>query len=269
MIFGLVSPIEVIAKKFQASIPKNLVYIPNYNLRPSENILFLSSAKPQEFTNYRYGMVPSWVKEERILYEAPVENTNKPSHDVLIKKDIILSPDFRRPIREQRGILPVDYIIVQTDQGKPYVVFMKDKKRPMALACVWDAWKKDILDDLVYGFAVITVPAFGEFAKTGIRQVPLILTEYNYKRWLNKESSLSQITHLLHPLDEKYLNAYPISDTILNSTDNERALIDPMGELLVKEEKEVIFYMPHGYKKKKEPEVKQTLGERSKESLKK
>ena len=54
---------------------------------------------------------------------------------------------------------------------------MKDKKRPFALGCVWDAWKKDILDPLVYGFSILTTPAYGEFASVGIGRMPLILSD--------------------------------------------------------------------------------------------
>jgi putative SOS response-associated peptidase YedK len=262
MIFGLVSKKEVFTRKFGAIIPDNVSYIPNYNLRPSESLLFLSSAKPYEFANYRFGMTPSWSKDERVLYEAPVENGKRQTHDVLIKKDIILSQDFRKPIREQRGLFPVDYFIVESEEGKPYVIFLKNKKRPIALACVWDAWKKEILDNLVYGFSVVTVPVFGEFAKVGIKQIPLILTEYHYKTWLKTDSSLSQITPLLNPYPENYLNAYPISNKILTCTDNERELIEPIGELLVKEEKTVIGYQNHGRRKTKDSEEKQPWGER-------
>ena len=58
---------------------------------------------------------------------------------------------------------------------------MKDKKRPIGIGCVWDAWKKNKFDELTYGFAVITVPVYGEFAKIGIKQFPLIIAESNYK----------------------------------------------------------------------------------------
>ena len=256
MIFGLVSTKEILTKKFEASIPDKLEFIPNYNLRPGSTFLFLSSSKPNEFTNYRFGMVPSGSKDERILYEAPVENAKYHTHDVIIKKDIIFNPDFRKPIRQQRGLLPVDYFIIQSSDGKPYLIFQKDKKRPMALACVWDAWKQDILDDLVYGFAVITVPVLGQFSKFGIEEMPLILTEYNYKKWLKTDSSLSRITPLLEPLDEKYINAYPLSDKIKTSLDNDRDLILPSGDLLIPDEKPLPpFVERYGHRKKRKIKV--------------
>src|SRR5208283_1661662 len=110
MIFGLVSNKEVITRKFEADIPDNLGYLPNYNLRTGENCLFLSSVKPLSFTNYNYGFIPSGTKGEKIFYEAPVENGNHNTQEGVLKKDIIQSPIFRKAIRQQRGLLPVDYI---------------------------------------------------------------------------------------------------------------------------------------------------------------
>ena len=263
MIFGLVSSTEAIYKNFSAAIPEKLGFTPNYNLRPGNEALFLSSAKATEFVSYRFGLTPFWAKGEKLLYEAPVEGNKPMQPGDILKCGIILSPDFRKPIREQRGLLPVDYFIVQNWQGKPYVVFMRDKKRPFAIGCVWDAWKKDILDPLIYGFAVLSTPAYGEFAKVGIMRMPVIITPYNYKRWLRTDAMLNQVSELLDYYDEKMFNAYPIGDEILTNLDNEKTLIAPAGELVIIDKKEEFIYQPHGHKaKKNDTEVKETLGEK-------
>jgi putative SOS response-associated peptidase YedK len=263
VLFGLVSKSEVIEKKFNVSLEEKLWYTPNYNLRPSDQMLFLSSAKPDEFLNFRYGMTPSGSIHEKIIFEAPVEKGSHQLNDPTIKKDIILNKDFRKQIREQRGILPVDYLIVQNTEGKPFLLYMKDKQRPFGIACLWDCWKKDILDNLTYGFSVITVPTFGEFTKVGITQVPLILYENSYRKWLKTNASLSGITHLLHPMDEKQMNAFPIADKILTCTDNDKGLITQTGELVDLNVKQEAGYLGHSHRKHKESGGKLTLGERT------
>ncbi len=250
MIFGLVSPVPSITKKFESSILEQLEYSPSYNIRPSQNTLFLSSDNPHQFTKYRYGMIPCGSKSEKILYEAPVENPNKSSHDSIIKKDIIMNQDFRNQIRSMRGILPCDYFIIHSDEGKPYLFFMKDRKRPFGIGCLWDLCKKNMMDEMIFGFAVVTLPV-GEFVKIGIKQFPLILNDSHYKKWLKKDSHLFEITKLLNPIDEKTLNAYPISDKILDCVDNERSLIEPVGDLLVKDDKTVVSFERKGHKKHK------------------
>ncbi len=253
MLFGLVSTKEVITRKFEADIPDNLGYEPNYNQRAGTNCLFLSSAKPLSFSKYKYGFISSGTKGEKIYYEAPVENVTHHATAGVIRRDIIHSPTFRKAIRGQRGLLPMDYIIVQLETGKPYLIFLKDKKRPMALACVWDAWKKDMLDELVYGFAIVTVPVYGELEKLGIKEMPLILPENKYKKWINQDSPLSTISNMLNPVDEKLINGYPVSEKILSCMDNDRSLINPVEELIFKEDKILFPQIKsyYGHKKKK------------------
>ncbi|HEY4785003.1 MAG TPA: SOS response-associated peptidase family protein, partial [Bacteroidales bacterium] len=117
-------------------------------------------------------------------------------------------------------------------EGDPYVVFARDKKRPFALGCVWDAWKKDILDPLTYGFAIATTPAYGEFARVGIERMPLIIEGKDYRNWVKKDLWFGTVTDMLHYYDQKLFNAYPIDKEILKSLENERSLITPKGELV-------------------------------------
>jgi putative SOS response-associated peptidase YedK len=247
MIVGLVSTSAAIVKKFGASIPESLGYTPNYNIRQGSKCLFLSSDNPYEFVHYRYGMTPFWSKEERILYEAPVEG-NRKLPDGFLKPGIIHHNDFRLPIREKRGILPVDYFIVTTCEGKPYVIFTKDKNRPIGLGCVWDAWKKDILDPLTYGFSVLTTPAYGDFAKAGIERMPVILYGSDSRKWIKKDSHFGGITNMLWYYDQKLYNAYPLGCDILASTENDKSLITPAGDLVIREKKEEYVYNPGGFK---------------------
>lgn len=264
MIIGLVSSPEVIYKRFEAAVPEKLNYVSNFNLRPGNEMLFLSSAKPTEFVSYRFGMTPFFSKTEKLLYEAPVEGEKLREPGDNLKVGIILSPNFRKPIREQRGLLPVDYFIVQNWQGKPYIIFMRDKKRPFALGCVWDAWKKEITDPLNYGFAVLSTPSYGEFAKIGIGRIPLIIPENRYKRWLKTDDMLNQVTDLMDYYDQKQFNAYPISNEILTSEANEKTIIAPVGELVIQDKKEEYIYKPHGFKamKSRNQNSQTTWGER-------
>ena len=62
---------------------------------------------------------------------------------------------------------------------------------------------------------------------------------------------------------KKLFNAYPIGPEILSNLENEKTLIAPAGELVIKDKKEEIVFLPHGHKKKKDTtEEKLTLGER-------
>jgi putative SOS response-associated peptidase YedK len=175
-------------------------------------------------------MIPFWTKNNKVYYHAPMEGSN---HEGNSKMGIILDPIFRKPIREQRGLLPVDYFIVETDSGIPYLVFLKEKKqRSVGLACVWDMLKKEMTDDLFYGFSIITVPAYGKFEKIGVKRMPMILPDHHYKKWLRNNLQLTQVTQMFSFFDDKELNAFPISPEILTQRGNDKTLIEAKGEIV-------------------------------------
>ncbi len=236
MIVGLVSAKETLKRKFEVEMTEKLEYLPNYNIQPNRTCIFISSDKPGQFSEYHYGMIPSWSKEPVPYYHAPVESHKTEHKEGILRKDIILDQSFRKPIRSQRGILPIDYFIVPAKNNIPYLVFPTEKKnRPVALACIWDCWKKEITDPLTYGFAILTIPAFGVFKEAGIEYLPVVLDEYQYRKWLKPNLSLTAVTEMLVPVPKTELNAFPVSNEIWNCEDNDRRLIANQGELLVKE----------------------------------
>jgi putative SOS response-associated peptidase YedK len=117
---------------------------------------------------------------------------------------------------------------------------MRNKKRPFALAAVWDSWKRKPEDPAVYGFAVLTMLAYGIFYQIGFTRMPLIISESKYKTWLKSDTPLNSITSMLHPFSEEYLNAYPIKSDIINSIENKKELITSACKFLVKEEKKIV-----------------------------
>ena len=262
MIAGLVSTNDSIEKRFNRASLGKITHLPDYNIRPGDHTLFLSSSKANEFKTFRYGMVRSGTNEERLLFEIPIEAPWRKIHDEhILRKDIISSPDFRKHIRGQRGLMPVDYFIVETEKD-PCVIFMRNKQRPFALGCIWDAWKKNILDDLTFGFAILTVPAYGIFKQIGIERMPLIIPEDHYQEWVDPDPTIMSKTKLMDYYPEEYLDAFPISNEILTSRENLKSLISPVGNRLIIEKEEKLI-LNSKRKKRSSDEFKITLGERN------
>jgi putative SOS response-associated peptidase YedK len=234
MIIGLVSNKMAVENRIEVTMPEGLGYEPNYNVHPGDDCIFISSLKSTEFIKMQWGLKPFWSKDEKAYPFAPLEGLARSNFN---KLGIFQDTVFRRPIRESRGIIPVDYFIVETFSGTPYLVFLKEKKRrPIALACIWDSWKKEITDPLTYGFAVLTMPAYGKFENIGVKRMPVILDEYNYRRWVRTDLPLMEVNRMmLSTLDGKYLNAFPISPQILTDHSNDKGLIEAKGEMIEKE----------------------------------
>ncbi len=247
MIVGLVSDKEKIESILELRFGEGIDYEKNYNIHPGQECIFLSSDKPTELTKMRSGLTPFWSKNEIIYHEAHLEGSNN-KH--FTKLGIVQDIAFRKPIRENRGLLPVDYFIVESVSGIPYLVFLKEKKkRPIGLACIWDTWKKEITDPLKYGFAILTVPAYGKFKETGIQRMPVILNEYHYKKWVRPGIPLMEASQMLHYYAEKDFNAFPVSPEILKNSGNNKALIEPKGNMIEIEKPEK-KYIPESYHSK-------------------
>jgi hypothetical protein len=71
--------------------------------------------------------------------------------------------------------------------------------------------------------------------------VPVILSDTEEKKWLNPETVLSQITHMLNQLDSNLMNAYPVDPRIKNTDENDKQLIRPIGERTLHEEETNVF----------------------------
>ena len=153
----------------------------------------VSCQQARSFTSLHYGMVPFWSREAVYHYESPVEGSENPGTENS-KKRIILHPNFRRPIRENRCLIPADYVLVTNEDGNPYLFYLPNQQ-PLAVAGVYDKWKEDYHQPEFYrGFSVLTETAPEAFQSHGIQRLPLILSERQHKQWLSKETTLAEIT---------------------------------------------------------------------------
>lgn len=265
MIVGLVSSKEKLEMRFEAQVPEEIECTANYNIRPGDDCLFLASDDMYHFGRMRYGMVPFWSNKEKFLYEAPIEGHK---HEESFKKGIILDNAFRKPIREQRGILPVDYFILNSNDGKPYLVYLKEKqKRPIALACLWDTWQKVDTGELYTGFCVINTPSYGKFKEIGLSRMPIVIHENRCRKWLKNGLLLTEVTELIVPYPEELLNAFPISPEILTNKENDKKLIEANGKPIEHEKPVVIPKQTGWFHRRKKLDDNESWAEKRKNSL--
>ena len=98
--------------------------------------------------------------------------------------------------------------------------------------------------------------------------MPVILTDHESKKWINSGTELSRITGMLNHFDSNLMNAYPISPRIKNPAENDKQLIQPIGErILIEEKTPVMKYLyTSGYhqakKAQKANEPNSTMAER-------
>lgn len=152
---------------------------------------------------------------------------------------IILKPAFRKPIRSQRCLVIASAFIAGTrDMGlpKPYLIYLRNHNNPFAMAGIWDIWINPANGETINSFSIITTSANKLMQMIGQPRMPVILTRSEESKWLNPNSDLSKITHLLNKANSKLMNAYPITPRIRNTAENDRLLIQAAGERILPEE---------------------------------
>jgi len=272
----LVNTIEQIENRF--GLPKqNIIISPNYNISSGMSAAVITGNKPKEVQYFIFGMTPFHAKKEMHLINARSEGESNSSNNPDFKgaKGIIQNKDFRKPIRSQRCLVLASAFVKgaqNEDYSKPFLIYMRNHKNPFAIAGIWDQWLNTANGEILNSFSIITTSANSLIQQAGFRRMPVILSDTEEKKWLNPETALSQITHMMNQFDSKLMNAYPVDPRIKNTDENDKQLIKPIGERILYEEETIVFRHQasqgyhHSPKSRQADEKKITMAERNDQS---
>jgi putative SOS response-associated peptidase YedK len=235
-----VQKVEVIEKRFNVRAPEDIGYHPGYNISPGKKAPVITSEKPDQLQMYQFGLTPFWSKKPMYLFNARAEGDKNKENDPTYAgaSEIIRKPAFRKPMRSQRCLVIADaFIEGTTEEGlnKPYVIYLKNRKRPFAFAGIWDRWENKEKGTYLDTFAIITTVANELIRKLPHHRSPVILPEGEERRWLNTEAPVNEVLDLLQPYPAEEMNAYPISKQIKNPKADGRELLEPIGERIESE----------------------------------
>lgn len=189
-----------------------------YNAAPSMALPVVRSKNGmRELIGMRWGLIPSWAKDEKIGYKM----INARGESVAQK------PSFKRPFLKQRCIVPVSgfYEWKIVDAGKqPYYIFPKEGAL-FALCGLYDSWKSPE-GEVVESFSIITTEA-NEFMKEIHDRMPAILSMGDYDIWLDERNQDSEnLQELLKPFDSGKFDAYPVSKFVNSPRNNSRKCLE-------------------------------------------
>lgn len=264
----VIDSIEAIERRFNAERTFQMEF--NYNLSPGQKCPVITSEDPTKIQSYQFGLTPSWAKKQMYIFNARTEGDRNPEDDPNYSgaKGIIEKPMFRKLIRSQRCLVVVSAFIEGPKEeklNKPYLIYLRDKKRPFALAGIYDKWESPA-GDIVNSFSIITTTANELLQKIGHHRMPVIIKPENERTWLNPESELTRITQQLHSYPAELMNAYPINPLIKNPKNNSKELLEPIGETVEPEYdyKTVTRVVEQGWGKRKKhfEDDLPTIGER-------
>lgn len=230
-----VSTVQTIEKRFNVQATDVSRHVPNTNVAPGSYAPVVASDAPGALQYFKFGFTPAWAKKELYMINARSEGdhnkTNDPGYNGA--RGIIQKPMFRQSIRSKRCLVLADAFIEGPEKeklSKPYVVYLRNKVRPFAMAGIWDAWTNEATGEIVHSFAIITTVANEVLQAIGHHRSPVILTRERERDWLNTNLPLAEVTAMLEPYDANLMNAYPIGAEIKSPKANGLGLLTPIGE---------------------------------------
>ncbi|MEM9546739.1 MAG: SOS response-associated peptidase [Bacteroidota bacterium] len=245
--YAVVSKLKIIEREFQVDVSEVLDrFTLSPNISPGENALVITNKDPEKVQMFQFGFTPFWAKKKMYVINARSEGDHNKENDPKYNgaKGIVSKPMFRKAIRSQRCLVIADAFIEGTTTKKlsePYLVYRGGKKRPFAMAGVWDEWIDKQTGEVTSSFAILTTPPNGLLQKIPHHRSPLILPKEDEQKWISNDTPLEEVTAMMRPFDDSDFNAYPISIGIKSPRNKDFELLKPEGERL-KKEYDYIFY---------------------------
>ena len=206
--FRQTSSAETIARAFNlTNVPPQK---PQYNIAPTQTIATVVSSSPEgkrEFRELRWGLIPSWAKEQKIgakLINARAETVAE-------------KPSFRSAFRKRRCLIIANgFYEWQNQKGEkqPFCIQRKDEQI-FAFAGLWERWQAPE-GKSVESCTIITTEA-NEIMAPIHKRMPVILNSQDYHLWLDRKiTAKEQLQPLLVPYDSKVMKVYPVSKKVNN-----------------------------------------------------
>ena len=236
--FVLASRLETIEERFNAKLAINYAeQSGSYSVSPGDQSYVITGQDPHLLQVFKFGMTPHYSEEPMNLINARSEGDknqdDQPGYNG--SKSIFLKTAFKKPIQSQRCLLIADAYYEWTDQFQTYLVFLRNKNRPFALAGIYDEWKNRMTGEIVFSFAIITTTANSMLQCMGVKRMPVILSRSNETEWIKPSNHLSDVLPLLSAYPSEKMNAYPVSEMVNRAGENDATMLNPIGERVLNE----------------------------------
>ncbi len=235
---------EIIKRFNVKEIPDGIERL--FNIVPQQSIPAILNESSAEVSLVRWGIIPSWAKEEKTQYRminARAETLlEKPAYKRLIQKKrcLIIADSFYEwsasPKSLNGSALPDQSLHSQgrkhfgeegwnkTYERKiPYRIMLKSGDL-FSFAGLWDLWKQG--DKTIFSCSVITTSSNQLLAKIHDR-MPVILPREKEREWLS-DIPVEKALQLLKPYASDEMKCYEISLKVNNPLNNSAEIILPV-----------------------------------------
>jgi putative SOS response-associated peptidase YedK len=192
-----------------------------YNVAPTQRVAVVLDESPNEFSEVRWGLIPSWAKDAKIassLINARCET-------------VATKPAFRSAFKRRRCLVPADgfYEWQKVGIGKqPYSIQLKNGE-PFAFAGLWESWANTEGAEVRTCSIITTTP--NELTSRIHDRMPVILPLAKRREWLDPQRTPEQLQTLLVPYAAEEMTAYPISQRVGSPKNDDPGVIEPLNPL--------------------------------------
>jgi len=163
---------------------------------------------------FRWGLIPSWITDEKEANEIMLKTFNARSESVSSK------PAFRDSFASRRCLVPVcGFFEWQHHGGRkiPWYITLRDEKI-FSLAGIWDSWVMQGGITL-NTFSVVTTRAneLMEEIHNTKKRMPVILPASAERLWIKEGMQEDALAALMEPVGSDMLSAHTISPLITNA----------------------------------------------------
>lgn len=199
-------------------------HIPRYNIAPTQSnpVVLVSEENKRIMTPMRWGLIPSWAKEESIgnkMINARIET-------------ITQKPSFKTAFAKRRCLVPADGYYEWRKTGapgkkSPFRITLKSREL-FAFAGLWDVWKNEE-GEKIKSYTIITAEADELVAKIHPR-MPIILRAENEDNWIDPTiKDVRAIEKLLQPIPSNLVEMYEVSPLVGRANIDMESLIQPIN----------------------------------------
>lgn len=194
----------------------------NYNVAPTQTGAVITDRRPDQLSQFRWGLVPFWAKNLKI----GARMINARSEGIQDK------PSFRKPIRSRRCLVVGDsfYEWKKTPEGKLAYRILPADGRLLVMAGIWESWTPKTEPDAepVFTYSIITGAPNAEMVPIHDRMPMLLLDGPAQSQWLDQRAPLDDVLSLLQTPPDGSLEAYPVSSRVGNVRNNGPELHQPL-----------------------------------------
>lgn len=172
----------------------------------------LTNAQPKLVQGYNWGLIPSWIQDQKSAFDFRKFTLNAKAETLFEK------PAFKDAAKTNRCLILVSGFFEWKTVGKdkiPHYIYCPNMPI-MALAGLYSTWLDPISKEIHNTTTIITTHAneLMEVIHNEKKRMPVILPTTQISTWLNPQLTQNEASELLTPFDSNQMKAHEVSKLI-------------------------------------------------------